>query len=347
MSNEQSPISNAGVGLGRLKTCYAVVIGIVLLITLPLISEVIPLSIPLASEILVFGLFAMSFNLALGYTGVISFGHAAFFGVGAYVTAICLKYFQLPLEASMILGALSATVAGVIIAFLALQSSGAYQAVITLSMSMVFYYIAHMWVSVTGGHDGMTGIPALKLFIGIPLTGASFNKYYFLLFIFLLCVFLQWRIVNSPFGKVMEAARENDQRAQTCGYNTYWVKWNAFILSAFFSGVAGTLLLVFLEFCDVYILYWMTSGTVLVITLFGGAGTFSGPFIGALVFLAMKDGLSRYIEHWEVFTGFFFVALILFLPKGIMGSILTALAPKPKESSNDVAAGLPVGDSKP
>lgn len=321
--------------------------GVALLIVLPLVSKVIPLSIPLASEILIFGLFAMSYNLALGYTGVISFGHAAFFGVGAYSTGISLKYFHLPLEASMIIGALLAAAVGVIIAFLALQRSGAYRAVITLSMSMVFYYIAHMWISVTGGHDGMTGIPALKLSIGIPLTGASVNKYYFILFIFFLCIFLQWRIVNSPFGKVMEAVRENDQRAQTCGYNTYWVKWYAFILSAFFSGIAGTLFLVFLEFCDVYILYWMTSGIVLVITLFGGAGTFLGPFIGALVFLAMKDGLSRYIEHWEVFTGFFFIAIILFLPKGIMGSILAAVTPKPRQLSNRVTMCLPEEEFKP
>jgi branched-chain amino acid transport system permease protein len=347
LGNDPSSTGNTAVEFRPRKTLYAVAIGAALLIALPLIAKVLPVSIPLFSEILVFGLFALSFNLALGYTGVISFGHAAFFGVGAYVTAICLKFFQLPLEASMLLGALSATAAGVIIAFLALQSSGAYQAVITLSMSMVFYYIAHMWISVTGGHDGMTGIPVLKLSVGIPLTGASVSKYYFILAIFLLCVFLQWRIVNSPFGKVMEAARENDQRAQTCGFNTYWVKWSAFVLSAFFSGVAGTLLLVFLEFCDVYILYWMTSGTVLVITLFGGAGTFLGPFIGALAFLAMKDSLSRYIEHWEVFTGFFFVALVLFLPKGIMGSLLAALAPKPNESPIEGASNLPDVESKP
>lgn len=344
MIKEPSSREIVGVGSGWPKTFYAVIIGLVLFIALPLISAVIPLSIPLFSEILVFGLFAMAYNLTLGYTGVISFGHAAFFGVGAYVTAICLKYFGLPLEVSMILGALAATATGAITASLALQRTGAYQAVITLCMAMVVYYIAHMWVSVTGGHDGMTGIPALQLsLVGVTLTGASETKYYFILAITLLCLYVQWRIVNSPFGKVMEAARENDQRAQTCGFNTYWVKWIAFTLSAFFSGVAGTLLLVFLEFCDVHILYWMTSGTVLVITLFGGTGTFFGPFIGALVFLTMKDGLSRYIEHWEVFTGFLFVAIVLFLPKGVLGSILNTLSPKPKEMN----PCLPAKESEP
>jgi branched-chain amino acid transport system permease protein len=340
LTKEQSSSRDLNKYASFTKLSYSVWIGAIILISLPLLSKVIPLSIPLFCEILIFGLFAMAFNLSLGYTGVISFGHAAFFGIGAYATGILLKYFNLPLEVSMIFAAIVATAAGVIIAFLALQSGGAYRAVITLSMSMVFYYIAHMWVDVTGGHDGMTGIPALKLSIGIPLTGNSINKYYFILIVSFLCVFILWRIVNSPFGKVMEALRENDQRAQTCGYNTYWVKWFAFIISAFFSGIAGSLLVVFLEFCDVYVLYWMTSGTVLIITLFGGTNTFFGPFVGALVFLIMKDRLSRYIEHWEVFTGFFFVAIILFLPKGIMGSLLTALKPKRKKLSGNLTGSV-------
>lgn len=319
-----------------MKTFFALISGVGLLLIWPWISKFTPLSTPLVSEILIFGLFAMSYNLLLGYTGVLSFGHAAFFGIGAYTTAIFLKYFNFPLEASMIIGILFATAAGMAIAFVALQRSGVYLAIITLAMSMVFYYIAQMWVDVTGGHDGLTGIPVLKLSVGIPLTNMTVNTYYFILFIFLICIFLQWRIVNSPFGKVMEAVRENEQRAQTCGYPTYWVKWWSFVFSAFFSGVAGSLLLVFIEFCDVHLLYWTRSGTVLVITLFGGAGTFLGPFIGALVFLAMKDRLSLYIEHWEIFTGFFFIAIILFLPKGIMGSILTALSPKPAELSDEV-----------
>lgn len=324
----------------RKSAPYMITGGLGLLILWPWISGFTPISTPLVCEILIYGLFAMSYNLSIGYTGILSFGHAAFFGVGAYMTAISLKFFGLPLELSMIIGVLAATAVGVIIAFLAFQATGAYRAIITLAMSMVFYYIAQMWVDVTGGHDGMTGIPVLKLSFGVALTNMLINKYYFMLFVFVLCMFTQWRIVNSPFGKVMEAVRENDQRAQTCGYNTYWVMWWSFVLSALFSGVAGSLLVVFLEFCDVHVLYWMMSGTVLVITLFGGTKVFLGPFVGALVFVGMKDGLSRYIEHWEVFTGFLFVAIVLFLPKGIMGSIMDALKPKPKELDEELATGL-------
>jgi branched-chain amino acid transport system permease protein len=316
--------------LSRANAYYMVAAPLGLFILWPWISRFTPISLPLVCEILIYGLFAMSYNLAIGYTGVLSFGHAAFFGVGAYATAISLKFFGLPLEVSMIIGVLSATAVGMVIAFLAFQATGPYRAIITLAMSMVFYYIAQMWVDVTGGHDGMTGIPVLKLSFGVSLTNMLINKYYFMLFVFLLCIFIQWHIVNSPFGKAMQAVRENDQRAQTCGYNTYWILWWSFVFSALFSGVAGSLLLVFLEFCDVHVMYWMMSGTVLVITLFGGTKVFLGPFVGALVFVGMKDGLSRYIEHWEVFTGFLFIAIVLFLPKGIMGSIMDALRPKPK-----------------
>jgi len=336
-------VANQPFQSGILQRGHALYMGIAalgLLILWPWVADITPVSIPLVCEIFIYGLFAMAYNMVIGYTGVISFGHAAFFGVGAYVTAISLKFLGLPLELSMMIGVLAATAVGVVIAFLAFQATGAYLAVITLAMSMVFYYIAQMWVDVTGGHDGMTGIPVLELSFGVPLTNYLVNKYYFMLFILVLSIFIQWRIVNSPFGKVMEAVRENEQRAQSCGYNTYWVKWWAFVLSAFFSGVAGSLFLVFLEFCDVHVLYWMMSGTVLVITLFGGTKVFLGPFVGALVFVGMKDGLSRYIEHWEVFTGFLFVAIVLFLPKGIMGSIMDALKPKPKEPDEDLDAGV-------
>ena len=332
--------------LPKIGTRYILITALGLLILWPWISRFTPLSTPLVCEILIYGLFAMSYNLSIGYTGVLSFGHAAFFGVGAYMTAISLKILGLPLELSMIIGVLAATAVGVIVAFLAFQATGAYRAIITLAMSMVFYYIAQVWVDVTGGHDGMTGIPVLKMSFGVPLTNMLINKYYFMLSIFVFCVFIQWRIVNSPFGRVMEAVRENEQRAQTCGYNTYWVMWWSFVLSALFSGVAGSLLVIFLEFCDVHVLYWMMSGTVLVITLFGGTRVFLGPFVGALVFVGMKDGLSRYIEHWEVFTGFFFVAIVLFLPKGIMGSIMDALKPKPEVLDEELFADVLEGETK-
>ena len=310
--------------------------GLLILVLVPMMSQVLPISVPLACEILIFGLYAMAYNLTLGYPGIISLGHAAFFGVGAYTTGICLKFFGLPLELSLLAGVLAAVLTGMLMATLALQTAGAYLLIITLATSMVFYYVAQVWVDVTGGHDGMTGIPRLELLFGVPLTNQMTYKYYFILGVFAICVFLMWRLVNSPLGKAMLAVRENEQRAQTCGYNTYWIKWWSFVASALFSGVAGGLFLVFLEFCDVHILYWLMSGTALVITLFGGTRVFLGPFVGALVFTLMRDSLSQYIQHWEVFTGFFFVAIVLFLPKGIAGSIVELVSSKKVNPSKDI-----------
>ncbi len=322
-------------------------VALALLIAWPWISRIVPISVPLVCEILIFGLFAMSYNIALGYTGVISLGHAAFFGVGAYMTGICLKEFGLPLEISFLCGVASAALAGVLVAIFSFQASGAYRLIITLAMSMVFYYVAQVWVELTGGHDGMTGIPTLKTFFGITLTNQLVYKYYFILLVFLVSVFILWRVVRSPFGRVLVAIRENQQRAQTCGFNTYWAMWWSFVISAVFSGVAGAMFLVFLEFCDVHILYWLTSGTVLVITLFGGTGVFLGPFVGALVFITMKDGLSRYIEHWEVFTGILFVIIVLFLPKGILGSIMDLFKAKLSPVAEAELSALPEEDGAP
>lgn len=337
----EAPQASGKLNLSWLSGPKIVAAGVVTLVCWPWIHQFTPISLPLMCEIIIFGLFALAYNLALGYTGVISLGHAAFFGVGAYTTGICLKEFGMPLELSIIVGIFAAGVSGVIIAFFAFQAKGPYRLIITLAMSMVFYYVAQVWVDLTGGHDGMTGIPMLELSFGIPLTNQLTNKYYFLLTMFMASVFILWRIVNSPFGRVMVAIRENDQRAQTCGYNTYWVMWWSFVLSAVFSGVAGAMFLVFLEFCDVHILYWLTSGMVLVITLFGGTKVFLGPFIGALVFIVMKDNLSRYIEHWEVFTGVFFIIIVLFMPKGILGSIVEFTKPKPTKPEDQGPVCLP------
>jgi branched-chain amino acid transport system permease protein len=207
-----------------------------------------------------------------------------------------------------------------LIGFLAFRGSGPYFAITTLAMSMVFYYIAALWISVTNGHEGITGLPKMELFIGIHLH-TFVQKYYFILLVVGLATYALWRLINSPFGKVLLAVRENDQRALTCGYNVFWVKWCSFVFSSAFSALAGCLFVVLFEICDTSILYWHMSGLVLVITLFGGTGRFMGPFVGALVFLLMKDKLSLYIEHWEFFTGAFFVLIVLVLPMGILGSI--------------------------
>jgi branched-chain amino acid transport system permease protein len=314
----------------RMKAIYSVCVVLGILLLWPLFSRFLPVSNILISEILVFGLFGAAFNLALGYTGVLSFGHAAYFGMGAYATALCYNA-GIPLELCMLFGVLLGTAAGMFIGFLAFRGSGPYFAITTLAMSMVFYYIAALWISVTNGHEGITGLPKMELFIGIHLH-TFVQKYYFILFVVGIATYALWRLINSPFGKVLLAVRENDQRALTCGYNVFWVKWCSFVFSSAFSALAGCLFVVLFEICDTSILYWHMSGLVLVITLFGGTGRFMGPFVGALVFLLMKDKLSLYIEHWEFFTGSFFVLIVLVLPMGILGSITATLKLKANKS---------------
>jgi branched-chain amino acid transport system permease protein len=313
----------------KIKSSYAIFVVLGILALWPLTSGYTPITTMLLSEILVFGMFGISYNLALGYTGVLSFGHAAYFGLGAYSTALCYNA-GLPLEVSILLGIVLGTTAGMIIGFLAFRGSGPYFAITTLAMSMVFYYIAALWISLTNGHEGITGLPKMELIIGLRLHSFQ-GKYYFILAIVALATYAQWRLINSPFGRVLQAVRENERRALTCGYNVFWVKWCSFVFSALFSALAGCLFVVLFEICDTSILYWHMSGLVLVITLFGGAGQFFGPYVGALVFLLMKDKLSLYIEHWEFFTGAFFVAIVLILPKGILGSIAEAWKLKTSE----------------
>lgn len=303
----------------KIRSNFALIPLFTILLVFPLFSRYTPVSDMLLSEILVFGLFSVAYNLALGYTGVLSFGHAAYFGLAAYTTALCYNA-GAPLELCILLGIFLGTAAGMLIGFLALRGTGPYFAITTLSMSMVFYYIAALWISLTNGHEGITGLPKMKLYFGVQLQSFA-EKYYFILIIVSLSTYALWRLINSPFGKALQAVRENEQRALTCGYNVFWVKWSSFVLSSTFSSVAGCLFVVLFGICDTSILYWHTSGLVLVITLFGGTGHFLGPLVGAMVFLLMKDKLSLYIEHWEFFTGAFFITIVLLLPKGIMGSI--------------------------
>ena len=314
----------------KTKVIYSVCLILGILLLWPFLSNFLPISNILLSEILVFGLFGAGFNLALGYTGVLSLGHAAYFGMGAYTTALCYNA-GVPLELCIIFGILLGTAAGMLIGFLAFRGAGAYFTITTLAMSMVFYYIAALWISMTNGHEGITGLPKMALSIGIPLH-SFVQKYYFILFMVGIATYALWRLINSPFGKVLMAVRENDQRALSCGYNVFWVKWCSFVFSSAFSALAGCLFVVLFEICDTSILYWHMSGLVLVITLFGGTGRFMGPFVGALVFLLMKDKLSLYIEHWEFFTGAFFVLIVLVLPMGILGSITNALKQKAQKA---------------
>jgi branched-chain amino acid transport system permease protein len=288
---------------------------------------VFPFLVPykaLATQVLIFGLFALGFNLLYGYTGLLSFGHAAYYGLGAYGTGIALAKLGVgSLWAGLATGLLFATVGGAVIGFFCLQRRGIYFAMLTLAFAQLLYFIAFHLADWTGGDDGLRGIPQLKLGLAgltVPLD-STLAFYYFCYAAVGLAVAGLKHILASPFGAVLGAIRANSDRAVACGYDVNRVKLLSFVFSALFAGLAGSLDALRLTVVPIESLYWTTSGQVVMMTLLGGAGTFFGPFVGAATFLVLEDRLSVFTESWPLVIGAIFSAFVLFLPKGIWGTL--------------------------
>jgi branched-chain amino acid transport system permease protein len=300
-------------------------------LTFALVFAIFPFVVPykaLATQVLIYGLFALGFNLLYGYTGLLSFGHAAYWGLGAYGTGIALAKLKIAsLWGALGAGLLFAGIGGVIIGFFCLRRRGIYFAMLSLAFSQLLYFVAFHMADVTGGDDGLRGIqvPPLRL-PGLTLSlDSSLGFYYFALALVTLALLALKRILDSPFGAVLQAIRENSDRAVACGYDIRSIKLLSFVFSALFCGLAGALDALRLAVVPVESLYWTTSGQVVVMTLLGGAGTFFGPFIGAATFLVLEDRLSVFTESWPLFIGLIFMAFVLFLPKGIWGTLLARL----------------------
>ena len=301
---------------------------VLLLATAPLYADYTPFYLGLLTEVLVFGLFALAFDVMLGHAGVMSLGHSAFLGVAAYTTGLLLARLRAPVEVSLLAGALAGLVTALAVGGLVLRKRGVYLAMLTLAMSQVFYYAALMWTPVTGGTDGLGNLPVLYLSepLGWRLSKRPMTRYYVIAGIILVAMLVIRHVLASPLGRVMRAVKANETRAAACGYHTRRVKLAAFAISGLFSGLAGGLLTLVLEFVPIENIHWPMSGTVLIMALFGGTGTLLGPFVGAGVFIWMRDFLSKHLEYWEVFVGGAFVLIVLFLPDGIVGSINRLLA---------------------
>jgi branched-chain amino acid transport system permease protein len=279
----------------------------------------------LATQVLIFGLFALGFNMLYGYTGLLSFGHAAYYGLGAYGTGIALAKLKLTsLWLALGIGLGTAVVGGACIGFFCLRRRGIYFAMLTLAFAQMLYFVAFHAAELTGGDDGLRGIPLHAL--GLPGGSLSLRDplafYFFAYVLVVLAVASLKRILDSPFGAVLQAIRENGDRAVACGYDVNRIKLLSFVFSALFAGLAGGLDALRLTVVPVDALYWSTSGQVVIMTLLGGAGTFFGPFVGAATFLILADRLSIFIEAWPIVIGVIFMAFVLFLPKGIWGTLL-------------------------
>ena len=279
----------------------------------------------LATQVLIYGLFALGFNLLYGYTGLLSFGSAAYWGLGAYGTGIALaklKVTSLWLALGIGLGA--ALLGGAVVGFFCLRRRGIYFAMLTLAFAQLLYFSGFHLADWTGGDDGLRGItvPPAGLF-GLHLSlDRSVAFYYFTLAVVGLAVAVLKRILDSPFGAVLQAIRENTDRATACGYDIARIKHLSFVFYALFCGLAGALDALRLTVVPIESLHWSTSGQVVIMTLLGGAGTFFGPFVGAGAFLVLEDLISARTESWPLAIGLIFMAFVLFLPKGIWGTLI-------------------------
>lgn len=308
-------------GFGAMLQRWRVPLSVLALCLLP---WVLP-SQALAVNVLVFGLFAVGYNLLFGYTGLLSFGHAAFFGGGAYLTGIAIAHFGLGWFPAMLVGVLGAGVLAAIMGALSIRTRGIYFSMVTLALSQLVYYVALQASAWTGGENGLRGftVSTINLF-GFTVDFLDPVKKYYVLMVFAaLALWFVSRLLNSPFGAVIEAIRENETRARACGYDVERTKLIVFILSGLICGLAGALSALHLAIVPLDTLHYQTSGLVVMMTLLGGAGSFFGPFVGALVFLLIEDVASLWTSHWQLIVGLIFIAFVLFLPKGIWGTLIS------------------------
>jgi branched-chain amino acid transport system permease protein len=266
-----------------------------------------------------FALFACAFNLLIGYVGLLSFGHALYFGWASYLSAYSAKAWGFPAELAILTGTLTAAVCGFIAGSLAIRRQGIYFAMITLALAQMAYFFA-VQAKFTGGEDGIQSVPRGHLLGLVDLRNES-AMYVFVLVIFLTGFLLIYRIIHSPFGEVLKAVRENETRAISLGYKTDRYKLLAFVLSATLAGVAGSTKAILLQIASLTDVNWPMSGEVVLMSLVGGLGTIFGPVVGSFVILAMQYKLAFLGEWVLVIQGVIFVACVLLFRRGLIGEI--------------------------
>ena len=295
-----------------------------LLATVPLWLPMLGGYTALAGRVLVFALAAMSFNLLLGFTGIMSFGHAAYFGLGAYGCGLFLKYVASSTPLAMVAGTLLGGIAGTLFGLLLVRRRGVYFAMVTIAFGQVCFYVAYKWDSFTGGYDGLRGFARVPLDFGLfkfDIASSNDAFYYFVLVVFGLAVGLQALVLRSPFGRTLLAIRENERRARFLGIPFERHIWLSFSISCFFTALAGSLYALLNNFADPLGLNYIMSGNIVMITVMGGMRTFWGPLVGAVLFVMLQDYVSSMTTNWMFFVGLTFVLVVLFFPRGLMGML--------------------------
>jgi len=278
----------------------------------------------LGSRILILALAATALNFLLGFTGVLSFGHAAYFGLGAYGAAMTIKYLYPSTPLAILVGVVTGTVAAAVIGPMIARLRGVYFAMCTIAFGQVFYFIAFQWNTVTGGDDGLTAWHRMPIDLGftsIDILNDNKAFYYLVFTMFAVAAGVMAWLLRSPFGRTLLAIRENERRARFLGIPVDRHIWMSWVISCCFASLAGSLYALLNDFVDPRALRWDQSGTFVIMTVLGGMRSFWGPLIGAAIFIELQDFLSSHTENWESFIGLFFVLVVLFFPRGVLGLI--------------------------
>jgi branched-chain amino acid transport system permease protein len=275
----------------------------------------------LAGRVLTLGLAAMALNFLLGYTGVLSFGHAAYFGLGAYGAGMTLRYLEPSTGLAILVGTFAGTVAAMLIGPLIIRLRGVYFAMVTIAFGQIFYFIAFRWNSVTGGDDGLTNWTRQPIHVGTTVIDLKDPVvfYYLTLAVFAAATGIMAWLLNTPFGRTLLAIRENQRRALFLGIPVNQHIWLSWVVSCGFASTAGALYALLNNFVDPRALHWTQSGSFVIMAVLGGMRSFWGPLLGAAIYVVLQDYLSSRTENWMSLIGLVFVLVVLFFPRGVLG----------------------------
>ena len=295
--------------------------GVLFLLVFPKVGGIF--AVLLLTEILIFSLFALSFNLLFGYTGLLSFGHAAFFGIGGYAAALTIQHWGLSMLPVLATGILAAAIGAMVIGFFCVRLNEIYFAMLTLGFGMMVFTVAHQWRGVTGGSDGITGfeLPQLNLLLAKLSLFSPVSFYYFTVVVFLLSALVLWLVVRSPFGLILTSMRENSQRVAFIGINTTLYRWLAFVIAGMFAGLAGALFGCYDRMASPTMVHWTMSAKPVLMTILGGSRIFLGPVAGAIIFFLLEHFITQYTQSWMIFLGAILVPIVIFFPRGVLGTL--------------------------
>ncbi len=292
------------------------------LITLPLWMPLVGGYTALGSKVLIYAIATMGLNIVLGFTGGLSFGQAAYFGLGGYGAGMTLKYLAPSTPLAILIGTLAGGIAAMLLGPLVMRRRGIYFAMITIAIGQLFYFVAVRWNDVTGGEDGLAGFSRQPLhFGGFELQLDSTNFYYVVMICFSVAVAIMWTLLQSPLGHTWVAIRENRRRVEFLGVRAERYVWAAFAVAGFITAFAGTLNALLFNFTSPQDLHWILSGNFVIMIVLGGMRSFFGPLLGVIIFVVAQDYLSSITSNWMTFIGLIFIFIVLVFPKGVLGVV--------------------------